>query len=195
MRFWFAILIICLFPITLLADDTDVWNLHLFGGGVTYCDEDGCFGPTGVAFGGTFGRSINQRLSLEGEFTYACTWEDLEPQIDPVTGASYITELERERIWSGGSLLIRLSDPEVRSDFYAIIGAVGAHEVQKRVPPEGIPAPPDVDTSIRFGIATGVGYNWWFAENWGIRPEARFYWIFQDDLSALRYTAGLLRRF
>jgi hypothetical protein len=71
---------------------------------------------------------------------------------------------------------------------------VVSRERQKIVPPEGIIAPPDRTSDIQFGLATGIGYNWFFSENWGIRPEARFY-IVQDDLSALRYTGGLIRRF
>lgn len=189
-------LLLLYFPLLLDAqDNSNPWLLNLFAGGVSFCDQDGCFGPTGVAYGGTFGRSINERLGVEGEFTFACTWENLNEQTDPVTGQVFYSELERERIWAGGSLVIKLSNPEAKSHLFGLVGVVGAREEQKEVPPEGIPAPPIITSAVRFGISTGIGYNWFFSENWGIRPEARFYFVFQDDLSALRYTGGFIRRF
>ena len=195
MKFRILVLILFCFPLLLEAQsNSKPWLLNLFVGGVSFCDLNGCFGPSGVTYGGTFGRSINRRLGVEGEFTFACTWENLELLTNPTTGQVFYSELERERFWTGGSLIIRLSNPEAKSHLFASIGGVASRERQKEVPPEGIVAPPIFTSDIKFGLATGIGYNWFFTENWGIRPEARFY-IVQDDLSALRYAGGLIRRF
>jgi hypothetical protein len=176
-------------------ENSKPWLLNLFVGGASFCDDqEGCFGTSGIAYGGSFGRSINERLGVEGEFAFACTWENLEEQINPITGQLEYSELERERLFTGGSLIVRLTDPQATSHLFASVGVLASRERQKVVPPEGIIAPPDRTSDVQLGLSAGIGYNWFFSDNWGIRPEARFYFI-QDDLSALRYTGGLIRRF
>src|SRR5687767_443970 len=89
--------------------------VSLHGGGSTYCHEEGCFGPTGVAYGAAFTRTVRDRWSFNVDATLACTWEDLPERVDPETGILFIPERERTRFWTGVAFVRHLSEPESRS--------------------------------------------------------------------------------
>jgi hypothetical protein len=77
--------------------------------------------------------------------------------------------------------------------FVALSLALG-YEEQKEKGPEGVFVQPTVDVGIVGGAGGGAGMNFWFSDTWALRPEARFYFL-ADDLSGLRYTAGLVKQF
>src|SRR5687768_15741013 len=77
--------------------------VSLHGGGSTYCDEEGCFGPSGVAYGAAFNRRFRAQWSFNIDATLACTWEDLPERLDPESGIRFIPERERTRFWTGVS--------------------------------------------------------------------------------------------
>lgn len=61
------------------------WDLAGFGGAAALCDELGCFGQTGLAFRGSFGRQFTERWYFELEGTHVSTTESLAPPFDPRT--------------------------------------------------------------------------------------------------------------
>jgi hypothetical protein len=105
-----SVFIIILFIPAFLFSETTV-SLHV--GASTYCDEEGCFGPTGIAYGGTVSRALNERWSLDVDATLACTWEDLPERIDD-NGMLFIPERERTRFWTGVAFLRSLNNSDAR---------------------------------------------------------------------------------
>jgi hypothetical protein len=195
------ILIFILLPLLAGAQDQEealdkkyAWRLTGFGGAATLCDENGCFGPTGYSFGASFGRNMTDRWSFELEGVYVHTSQTLPPRIDPFTGIIYSPELDRSRIWGGAVFFARLASIGTSSEFFVAMGVVGGYEQRKEKAPEGIFVPPATDIGIRGGVTGGGGFNFWMSENWGLRPEVRFYWV-SGDLSGVRYTGGIIRKF
>jgi hypothetical protein len=167
--------------------------VSLHGGGSTYCDEDGCFGPTGIAYGGTVRQEINERWSFDIDATLACTWEDLPERLDD-TGILFIPERERTRFWTGVSLVRSMNDPAARSHFYAGGGLIAGHEWQKIIPKSGGTYSRKSESGLKAGISAIAGYQFRFTDRWAAGPEVRFY-LMSGDLSAIRYSAALSRRF
>ena len=95
-------LFIVLFFITPIVFCENIISLHV--GGSTYCDEEGCFAPTGIAYGGTFTAEFSNRWALDIDAALACTWEDLPERLDD-EGNLFIPERERTRFLSGASIL------------------------------------------------------------------------------------------
>jgi hypothetical protein len=190
------LVLIVFFPMVALAEDAPPypWILTGFGGGATLCDEAGCFGAGGPAFGGSFGRAMSSRWSFELEGTIVFTSETGATRVDTVSGIIYQPVLERTRVWGGGHFLGRIADIGSSSDVFISLGIVGAYEQQKEIVPEGVFPIPIKDVGIKGGIAGGAGANIWFSENWGIRPEARYYLV-AGSLSGIRYTGGLMYKF
>jgi hypothetical protein len=196
------ILMILLFPFIANAqenmgdppENTYAWRLTGFGGAATLCTDAGCFGPTGYTFGASFGRNMTDRWSFELEGVYAHTSETLPTTIDPFTGIIYNPILDRSRIWGGAVFFARLARIGAASEFFVAMGVVGGYEQQTEKAPEGVFVPGSVDIGIRGGVTGGAGFNFWFSENWGFRPEVRFYGV-SGDLSGVRYTGGITRKF
>lgn len=184
------LLIPILFLPTLLFCETTV-SLH--AGGSSYCDEEGCFGPSGIAYGGTFTRSLNNQWSLDIDATLACTWEDLPERLDN-NGQLFIPERERTRFWTGVGLLRNLNDPAARSNFYVGAGVVIAHEWQKIIPKSGGSYSVKSESGLKAGISTVAGYQFRFTDRWAVGLEIRFY-LLPDSLSAVRYSAAVSRKF
>ena len=170
------------------------WILTGFGGGASLCDEAGCFGPSGPAFGASFGRAMGSRWSFELEGTVAFTTETGVPRVDLGTGIVFTPEIDRTRVWGGGHFLARVAGAEHSTHFFVSLGLVGAYEQQKEIVPEGIFATPTRDIGIKGGVAGGAGMNLWFSDSWGIRPEVRYYLV-AEPLSGVRYTAGIMKKF
>lgn len=191
-------LIFLFFPLLASAQDAQdtqyAWRLTGFGGAATLCDEAGCFGPTGYTFGASFGRNMTDRWSFELEGVYAHTNQTLPARIDSVTGIIYSPTLERGRIWGGAMFFARLASIGQSSEFFIALGVVGGYESQKEKAPEGVFVPPTRNIGINGGVAGGAGFNFWMSPNWGLRPEVRFYGV-SNDLSGVRYTAGIIRKF
>lgn len=188
-------LIVLFLPVLLQAQETKYpWVLTGFGGGASLCDEAGCFGPTGPAFGGSFGRNMTDTWAFELEGAVALTNEELAPRFDEVTGVFFTPELDRTRVWGGANFLAKVGNIGASSNFFISLGLFTGYEQQKEVTPEGIFHAPTRDIGLKGGGAGGAGANFWFNEHWGLRPEARMYFIV-GDLSGLRYTVGLMRKF
>lgn len=188
-------LLMFLFPVVLYAqsEDTYPWHLQIFGGGATLCDDLGCFGPSGLTIGGSFGRAMGDRWSFELEGGTALTSQNEPVRFDEITGTYYTAVLNRTRSWGGGVFLGKLKRFK-KGDFHIAIGFVGAVEhTSETTPPEILPAP-SVNNGVKGGVSGGAGLNFWFSENWAIRPEVRFYAI-AGSLSFLRYTGGIVRKF
>jgi len=190
------LVVLFLFPVVAHAQEEGIypWILTMFGGGAAFCDEAGCFGPTGFAAGASFGRAMGDTWSFELEGTYARTNEQLPPRVDLLTNQIFTPELERTRVWGGGTFLAKISRFGERNNLFVSLSLVGGYEQQKEKAPEGIFVQPIRDIGIKGGAAGGAGVNFWFSDNWGLRPEVRFYLI-AGDLSGLRYTAGLMKQF
>ncbi|HSP07900.1 MAG TPA: hypothetical protein VLR94_12035 [Acidobacteriota bacterium] len=190
------VVLLILLPVCAFAQEETryPWILTIFGGGASLCTEDGCFGPRGPAFGASFGRSMTDRWSFELEGTYAWTSENELPLVDLDTGIVYTPVLDRTRVWGGGHFLGKIAKFGDASDFFISLGAVGAFERQTEKVPEGIFATPTKDIGIKGGLAGGAGVNFWFSDNWGVRPEIRYYLV-ASPLSGIRYTAGLMHKF
>ena len=169
------------------------WILTMFGGGAAFCDEAGCFGPNGYAFGASFGRAMGDTWSFELEGTYARSKETLPARIDPF-GVIFVPELQRTRIWGGGTFMAKFARFGDRNSMFIALSLVGGYEEQKELGPEGVFLNPTRDIGVNGGAAGGAGINWWFSDSWGFRPEARFYFV-TNDISGLRYTAGLMKQF
>jgi hypothetical protein len=183
-----------LFPVIAAAQEGYRWRLTGFGGAASLCDELGCFGPTGYSFGASFGRNMSERWSFELEGVYVHTSETLPARIDPFTGITFSPILDRSRIWGGAIFFVRLASFGEASEFFLAFGPVGGYEQQKEKAPEGIFVPPTLDIGIDGGVSGGAGFNIWFSNNWGFRPEVRYYAV-ANDLSGLRYTGGIIRKF
>jgi len=191
------LVVLFLFPVVAHAQDETgkfPWILTMFGGGASFCDEQGCFGPSGYAFGASFGRAMGDTWSFELEGTYAKTSEDLPARVDLLTGTVFVPVLDRTRVWGGGTFLAKLARFGDRNNFFVAISLIGAYEQQKEKGPEGFFVAPTRDIGIKGGVGGGGGLNLWFSETWGLRPEARFYAIV-GDLSGMRYTVGLMKQF
>ena len=187
-------LLVLLVPVIVSAQvQTYPWDLTLFGGEATFCDEAGCFGPSGWAAGGAFGRQFTDRLSFELDGTYARTSEILPSRIDTFTGQFYTPELQRRRFWAGLTFLVSVASFGEASNFFISLGGVFAYEHQDLIVPEGVFAP-DKTLGLKGGISGGAGMNLWFSKSWGVRPEVRFYAV-ASPLSGIRYTGGLIHRF
>ncbi|HEY4491482.1 MAG TPA: hypothetical protein VI958_05745 [Acidobacteriota bacterium] len=169
------------------------WSLTLFGGGAALCDEQGCFGPTGWAAGGSFGRHMTDRWAFELDVAIARTNELLPPRVDQF-GNFFIPELQRTRGWGGGTFLATLGHIGSESDFFVGLGIVGVFERREEITPPDVFHEPARNLGLKGGIAGSAGMNLWLSKNWGIRPEAKFY-LTAGSLSGVRYTAGLLRKF
>jgi hypothetical protein len=137
---------------------------------------------------------MSRTWAFELEGAYAKTNEFLDPRIDAATGNLFTPELERTRIWGGGNFLAKLGDIGSSSNFFISIGLFTGYEQQKEIGPPGVFVAPIKDVGLKGGGAGGAGVNYWFNDNWGIRPEVRMYFVV-GDLSGLRYTAGLMRKF
>lgn len=191
------LVVLFLFPVVAHAQDETgkfPWILTMFGGGASFCDEQGCFGPSGYAFGASFGRAMGDTWSFELEGTYAKTSEDLPARVDLLTGTVFVPVLDRTRVWGGGTFLAKLARFGDRNNFFVAISLIGGYEQQKEKGPEGFFVAPTKDIGIKGGVGGGGGINLWFSETWGLRPEARFYAIV-GDLSGMRYTVGLMKQF
>lgn len=170
------------------------WILTIFGGGASFCTDAGCFGPSGYAFGASFGRGMSDRWSFELEGTYAYSTETEPARVDLATGLIFTPELARTRVYGGGHFLGRLAKLGDESDFFISIGVVGAYEQEAENVPEGYFPLPTVHRGIVGGLAGGAGMNLWFGDSWGIRPEVRYY-LCASSVSGVRYTAGILHKF
>lgn len=188
-------LLVFLFPVALYAqsDDAYPWQLHMYGGGASLCDDLGCFGPTGLSFGASFGKAMGDRWSFELEGTWARSTETEAQRFDIVTETYFTPELVRSRIWAGGTFLGKMKKFE-KGDFFIALGFVTGFERQNENVPAGIIPLPTKNIGIKGGVSAGAGLNYWFSENWAIRPEARFYAV-AGHLSGLRYTGGIVRKF
>ncbi|HSE41102.1 MAG TPA: hypothetical protein VLH08_10100 [Acidobacteriota bacterium] len=190
-------LVLFLIPVVAHAQEDEgiyPWVLTMFGGGAAFCDEDGCFGPTGFAAGASFGRAMGNTWSFELEGTYARTTQDLPPRFDIPTGIFFTPELQRTRIWGGGTFMAKIARFGDRNNMFVSLSLIGGYEEQKEKAPEGVFVQPTRDIGIKGGAAGGAGMNFWFSDTWGLRPEVRFYLV-AGDLSGLRYTAGLMKQF
>lgn len=170
------------------------WDLTVYGGGALLCDELGCFGTSGIAFGASFGRQFTPHWSFELEGTYVSTNEVLPLRFDLATGRFFTPELQRTRVWGGATFLRPIFHLRESSSFFIALGGVGAFERQREKSPEGIFHRAPRNLGVKGGVSGGGGINFWFSPHWGIRPEARFYLV-AKPLSGLRYTVGLLHRF
>lgn len=170
------------------------WILTIFGGGASLCDEAGCFGPSGPAFGASFGRHMSDRWSFELEGTFTTTSETLPPRVDLGSGLIFTPGLDRTRVWGGGHFLAKLASLGSSSAFFISIGGVGGYEQQTVTAPEGIFVEPIRDIGIKGGLAGGAGMDLWFSDSWGVRPEVRYYLV-AGSLSGVRYTGGLMHKF
>lgn len=192
------ILLILFFLVPVFASAQDEgrypWILTIFGGGASLCDDAGCFGPSGLAFGGSFGRHMTERWSFELEGSFTSTNETLAPRIDLGSGLIFTPTLDRTRVWGGGHFLGKLAGFGSSSDFFISIGVVGGYEQQVVNAPEGIFVEPTRDIGIKGGLAGGAGMNLWFSDSWGARPEVRYYLVV-GSLSGVRYTVGLMHKF
>ncbi len=188
------LLLVLLFPVVLSAAEAQYpWDLSGFVGGASLCDEAGCFGPSGIAFGGSFGRQFTDRWSFELDGVAVRTSEILPGRFDTFTGIFYIPELQRKRFWGGFTFLLSVAKIGDKSNLFVALGAVLAYEHQDQLVPEGVFAP-DKTLGLKGGVSGGAGMNLWFSENWGIRPEFRFHGV-ASPLSGMRYTGGLMYRF
>ena len=113
------------------------WILTMFGGGAAFCDEAGCFGPNGYAFGASFGRAMGDTWSFELEGTYARSDETLPARIDPLFGI-FVPELQRTRIWGGGTFMAKFARFGDRNSMFIAISLIGGYEEQKELGPEGV---------------------------------------------------------
>jgi opacity protein-like surface antigen len=189
------LLLVFLFPVVLYAQSDGVypWQFQAFVGGASLCDQIGCFGPSGLSIGGSFGRAMGDRWSFELDGAYVGTTEILATRFDEVTGTYYTPELDRTRIWGGGTFLAKMKKFS-KGDFHIAIGFVGGYERKSEVTPPGIFHFPSIDNGIKGGLSAGAGMHYWFSENWAFRPEVRFYAVV-GNLSGLRYTGGIVRKF
>jgi opacity protein-like surface antigen len=185
-----SVFLVTLFIPAILFCETTI-SLHV--GGSTYCDEEGCFGPSGIAYGGTFTRALNDRWSLDVDATLACTWEDLPERLDD-NGMLFIPERERTRFWTGVAFLRSLNSQAGRSHFYVGAGIVAGHEWQKIIPKAGGSYSQKSESGVKAGVSAIAGYQFRFTDRWAVAPEVRFY-LLPDNLSALRYSAVLSRSF
>lgn len=189
------LLLVFLFPVALFAQSNGdyPWLFQAYGGGATLCIEGGCFGPTGMAFGASLGRAMGDRWSFELEGTFARTTE-LEPtRFDELTQTYYTAELVRSRIWAGGVFLGKLKTFS-KGDIHIAIGFTTGFERRNENVPLGITPLPTENIGIKGGVSGGAGMNYWFSENWAIRPAFRFYAV-SGNLSGMAYTAGIIRKF
>jgi hypothetical protein len=186
-----AILIFC-FPVLATAQQYP-WDLGVFGGGASLCVESGCFGPTGYAIGGSFGRQFSDRWAFELEAAYTRSSEILPGRFDIFTGQFYVPEEVRQRTWAGFAFLGTLVGFGDASNLFVSVGLAVAYEHKYEIVPEGVFAP-DRNLGLKGGLSGGAGMNLWITENWALMPEVKFYLI-AEPLSGLRYTAGLVHRF
>ena len=169
------------------------WVFSLSGGGAALCDEQGCFGPTGWAASGSFGRHFTNTWAFELDLAVSRTNELLPARIDP-TGIIYVPELQRTRSWGGTTFLATLGHLGAESDFFVALGLVAVFERREVIAPEGVFHEPSKNIGLKGGLSGGAGMNLWFSKGWGLRPEVRFYGT-AGSLSGLRYTAGLIKKF
>src|SRR5262245_40730456 len=200
-KYW--VMIVFLFPLVAGVQDNSAGNtpeqsyalrLTGFRGAASVFDEGGCFGPTGYNFGASFGRNMTDRWSFELEGSYTGTSQTLPARIDPFTGIIYNPELDTGRFWGGAIFFARLAAIGKSSEFFVAMGGVVGYESLTQKAPEGVFIPPTQHIGITGGVAGGGGFNFWFSENWGFRPEVRFYWV-AENLSGVRYTGGITRKF
>lgn len=171
------------------------WVLTVYGGGANPCiSDEGCFTLSTPALGGSFGRAMskNWRFELDGFWTRGT--QDLGLHYDATTGTLYDLTMKRTRTYGGIMFLGTVGQLTSKMDLFLAFGAVGAVERQQEQAPAGIFHAPSKNIGVKGGLAGGVGLNWWFSQNWGVRPEARFYAVV-NGLSTLRYTAGIMRKF
>jgi hypothetical protein len=170
------------------------WELTGFAGVASLCDELGCFGQTGFAFGGSFGRQFTERWDFELEGTYVSATESLAPRFDLRTNQIFVPQLQRQRVWAGGSFLRQFLRFGEASHLFLSIGFVTAYERQTEKVPEGFLHAPKRDIGLKGGVSAGAGAIFWFSDNWALRPEMKFYAV-PSPLSGLRYTGGIAHRF
>lgn len=187
---WLFLFLFCVALCAQAEENIYPWNLNMFVGGASLCDEFGCFGPTGLSVGASFGRPMGDRWSFELEGAYARTNEILSQRFDISTQTFYTPELTRGRVWGGGTFLAKMANFG-SGDFHIAIGFVAGYEQKKEKTPLGILI---TDRGLRGGISGGAGMNYWFSESWAIRPELRYYAV-ADELSGLRYTVGIVKKF
>lgn len=169
------------------------WTLTLFGGGALLCDEQGCFGPSGLALGASFGRQFTPHWSFELEGTYVRANQLEAPRLDLFTGLIFVPELQRSRVW-GGATFFRPVGHIGGAELFIALGGVGAYERTSEKVPAGVTPLPTNVLGVKGGISAGAGFNIWLTPHWGIRPEARFYAV-ATPLSGFRYTGGLIHKF
>ena len=170
------------------------WELTGFAGGAQLCDEAGCFAQSGLAFGGSFGRQFTERWNFELEGTYVSASKSLAPRFDLRTGQIFVPELQRRRVWAGGSFQRSLFRFGEASHFYISVGFVAAYERRTEKVPEGFLHAPKKDIGLKGGVSGGAGLMIWLSENWGVRPEVIFFAV-PSPLSGLTYTGGITHRF
>ena len=182
-------LLIAFFILTPQLFAENIISLHV--GGSTYCDEDGCFGPTGIAYGATFTHAFSERWSLAVDATLACTWEDLPERLDD-EGNLFIPERERTRFWTGVTAL-RNWNSEVGT-FYAGGGVIAGYEWQKVIPKSRGSYSRKSSSGLKAGVSAIAGYRFGLSRRWGVGPEVSFY-LLPDSLSAIRYSAFVSGKF
>ena len=165
----------------------------MYGGGASLCDKAGCFGLSGYAFGASFGRAMGDRWSFELEGTFARSTELEQTRYDLTTDTYYTPELVRSRIWAGGTFLGKLKTFS-KGDIHIAIGFVTGFERRNETVPLGILPLPTENIGIKGGVSAGAGMNYWFSDNWAIRPAVRFYAV-AGSLSGLSYTGGIVKKF
>ena len=192
---YIPVLFVLLHSCELIAlDERYPWDLTGFAGGATLCDELGCFGQTGLAFGGSFGRQFTERWNFELEGTYVTATETLAPRFDLRTNQIFVPELKRQRVWAGGNFIRKFLRFGEASHLFISVGFVAAYERQTEQVPEGFLHAPTKDIGLKGGASGGAGAIFRFSENWALRPELKFYAV-PSPLSGLAYTAGIQYRF
>jgi len=188
--------VLCLFASLVSAEGGRYpWVLTGYGGGANSCiANEGCMEIVGPAVGASFGRQMSDRWSFELDGFWTSGSRILPATVDPYTGIIYSPEDKRTRIYGGAMFLCRIAQLTSTMDMFIVLGGVGGYERQEWItPPEVFHGPP-IDNGIKGGFAAGAGFNWWFSENWGLRPEFRLYPVF-DNLTGFRYTAGIMHKF
>src|ERR1041384_2114213 len=133
----FFVAFLLLLPAVVRADEGIYpWQLSLFGGGASLCDEAGCFSRSGAAFGASFGRQFTPRWSFELDGTIVPTKES-STRFD-VDQGFFTLEQTKTRIWGGGTFLGSVGHFG-SAELFIALGFVGAGERRSESTPLGIP--------------------------------------------------------
>jgi hypothetical protein len=188
--------VICLVSSFALADEgLYPWILTGYGGGANSCTSGGgCFEIIGPAAGGSFGRAMSKTWSFELDGFWTRGSRILPLTLDTISGVYYRPEERRTRVYGGAMFLAKIAEFSPSLSMFIVVGAVGGYERLDLKTPPGVWHEPATDNGIKGGMAAGAGFNWWFSDSWGLRPEFRFYPVF-DNLTGFRYTVGLMRKF